>query len=87
MSVDATKDTFQAHPVEEVERALDLEAADPEDLPGLYRFNVIRVPALRLIGSNLLLFVVAAHNLLRFGELDFASYLPLVIGLEVSAGL
>jgi signal transduction histidine kinase len=83
MSVDATKDTFQAHPVEEVERALDLEAADREDLPGLYRFNVIRVPALRLIGCNVLLFVVAAHNLLRFGELDFASYLPLVIGLEL----
>jgi hypothetical protein len=42
MSVDAKKDTFQAHPVEDVERALDLEVADREDLPGLYRFNVVK---------------------------------------------
>ena len=84
MSVDAKQDTsFQLHPVEEVERALDLEAADREDLPGLYRFNVIRVPTLRLIGSNVLLAVVAAHNVLRFGALDLATYLPLVIGLEL----
>ena len=40
MSVDATKDTFQAHPVEEVERALDLEAADREDLPSLVNETV-----------------------------------------------
>ena len=52
-------------------------------MPGLYRFNVIRVPALRLIGTNVLLFVVAIHNLLVFGGLDFATYLPLVIGLEL----
>ena len=84
MSVDAKNDTsFEVHLVEEVERALDLEEADREDLPGLYRFNVVQVPALRLIGSNLLLLVVAIHNLIVFGELDFATYLPLVIGLEL----
>ncbi len=84
MSVDTSNDSsFEVHPVEEVERSLDLEEADREDLPGLYRFNVIRVPSLRLIGSNVLLFVVAVHNLLVFGELDFATYLPLVIGLEL----
>ncbi len=84
MSVDAkNKTSFEVHAVEEVERALDLEEADREDLPGLYRFNVVQVPALRLIGSNLLLLVVAIHNLIVFGELDFATYLPLVIGLEL----
>ena len=84
MIVHARKDTsFEAHPIEEVERALNLEEADREDLQGLYRFNTVRVPALRLIGSNVLLLVVAVHNLLVFGELDFATYLPLVIGLEL----
>jgi len=84
MSVDAKTDSsFELHVVEDVERALDLEKADREDLPGLYRFNVVRVPSLRLIGSNVLLLVVAIHNLLVFGEIDFATYLPLVIGLEL----
>ena len=86
MSVDTRNDSsFEVHPVEEVERALDLEEADRQDLPGLYRFNVIRIPSLRLVGSNVLLLVVAIHNLLVFGELDVASYLPLVIGLELYA--
>ena len=81
MSVDAKNDSsYQVHPVEEVERVLDLGEADRADL---YRFNVIRIPALRLIGSNVLLLVVAIHNLLVFGELNFGTFLPLAIGLEL----
>ena len=83
MSVDTKNPPLEAHRVEEVERALDLEKADRQNLPGLYRFNVVQVPAYRLIGSNLLLLVVAIHNVIVFGELNTAAYLPLVIGLEI----
>ena len=84
MSGDAKNDaSFEVLDVEEVERSLDLEEADREDLPGLYRFNVVTVPTLRLIGSNLLLPVVAIQNLIVFGELNLETYLPLVIGLEL----
>ena len=84
MSVDAKNDSsLEVHHVEEVERALDLEEADRSDLPGLYRFNVVQVPVYRLIGFNLLLLVVAIHNVIVLGELDFTTYLPLVIGLEL----
>ncbi len=69
--------------LEAVEEALDLADEDREGLQGLYRFNVVTVPRLRLVGTNLLFFVAALHNLLVFGELDLATFLPVLIGAEL----
>ena len=40
-------------------------------------------PRLRLLGTNLLFFVAALHNILVFGELDLATFLPVLVGAEL----
>ena len=69
--------------VEAVEEVLDLADEDRESLPGLYRFNVVSIPRLRFVGTNLLFFVAALHNVLVFGELDLRIFLPVLIGAEL----
>ena len=56
---------------------------DQEDPEGLVRFNVIAVPQLRLLGINLLFLVAALHNFLVFGDLDLATFVPVVVGAEL----
>lgn len=69
--------------VKAVEEALDLADEDREGLQGLYRFNVVAIPRLRLVGTNLLFFVAALHNILVFGELDLVTFLPVLVGAEL----
>ncbi len=69
--------------VEAVEEVLDLADEDREGLQGLYRFNVVSIPRSRFVGTNLLFFVAALHNILVFGELGLATFLPALIGAEL----
>ena len=69
--------------IQAIEEALDLADEGREGLKGLYRFNVVAVPRLRLVGINLLFFVAALHNILVFGELDLATFLPVLVGAEL----
>ena len=55
----------------------------PDDPQGLVRFNVVAVPQLRLLGTNLLFLVAALHNIFVFGELDLATFLPVLVGAEL----
>ncbi len=54
-----------------------------DDPKGLVRFNVVAVPQLRLLGTNLLFLVAALHNIFVFGELDLATFLPVIVGAEL----
>ncbi len=54
-----------------------------DDPKGLVRFNVVAVPRLRLLGTNLLFLVAALHNIFVFGELDLATFLPVLVGAEL----
>lgn len=69
--------------VEAVEGVLDLAGEDRERLRGLFRYNVVAVPRLRFLGTNLLFFVVALHNILVFGDLDLATFLPVLFAAEI----
>lgn len=66
-----------------VEGAPKLADEDREGLRGPYRYDVVAVSRLRLLGTNLLFFVVALHNILVFGVLDLATFLPVLVGAEI----
>jgi len=72
-------------PAEEVERALDLEVEDREELPGLFRLNTIRTPAVRLAGLNFLFLVALAHNALLGRPFDLPFFLATLAAIEVYA--
>ncbi len=40
-------------------------------------------PRLRLLGTNLLFLAAALHNVLVFGELDLATFIPVLVGAEL----
>ena len=61
----------------------DLEYGDREKLQRLVRFNLVVVPQLRFIGTNLLFLVAGLHNILVFGELDFSKFIPVLVGAEL----
>jgi len=85
---DSTSDlrSLELPPLEEVEQALDLEAADRAPIPGLYNLNVERVPIRRLIGMQVLLAFAVFHNVMATGGGVGPRMIWVAVILELYAG-
>lgn len=89
MESDASPPDGTTHPASsdgvarEVDEALLLSPQDDGRLPGLYRLNVVMVPALRLLGFNILLGVAAIHNHFVLGGVDGGAFLRMALFVEI----
>jgi signal transduction histidine kinase len=72
-------------PIEEVERALDLQSPDREKIPGLYNLNVERVPIRRVLGMQVLIAFCFFHNYLVFDDVLLTRLIWVGVTLEVYA--